>query len=574
MASTDILKTESEDGLCSPDTTRDMLNDGKNMMFFGDNLQILRKCIPKRFVDLIYIDPPFNSNKSYNILFEQGDVDTKVQEQAYEDTWKWDSEIEERYADLTIRGYGDLKIQLDLLRDFILKNDAIPDSDMAYLVMMTTRLIELNRILKNTGSIFLHCDPTMSHYLKIIMDAIFGKMNFRNEIIWRRGHTMGSQKSIGRIHDTILYYTKSKKFTFNQQYTEQTKEQKDKQYRYKDDVGSYSSIPVVANKALQGGGSMYAYQGYTPEYGWLISKEKLEALDKEGKLIWTKNGNPRRKQYLKDRQGVSLRDIWLDINNIQSSKEGKSVDYPTQKPVKLLERIINLSSNEGDIILDAFCGSGTTMVACSKLNRKWIGIDLSMLATGTTIKRINDLETDDKYYLTGFPQSIEQVEQMIEENRENRFKLEYWVNNLLRAKVNKNQRGDGGVDGTLYFRATPNGLPSRKVLIQVKTGKVGVKDIRELIGVVDVDKSAEIGYLVCLKEKQITEGMKKLARQAGHYTPPKETLDRFVKHPAQDNVPKIPKIGIISIEKMIKSEKPYLLVIYPHSVEGNQTFYW
>ena len=519
MASTNLLQTETADGLCSPDKTRQMLDDGKNMLFFRNNLHILRTCIPSEFVDLIYIDPPFNSNKSYNILFEQGDVDTKVQEQAYEDTWKWNIEIEKKYEHLVTSGYEDLKTQLDLLRDFILISDAIPDSYMAYIVMMATRLVELKRVLKSTGSIFLHCDPTMSHYLKIIMDAIFGKKNFRNEIVWCYAGGGIPKNDYPRKHDIILRYTKTQDYTFN-----------------------------VERK----------------EYGKHIEASKRRA---------TSLGGKRAVEY--SPEGTPINDWWDDISPlINWHGEKKKVNYPTQKPLKLVERIVKASSNEGDIILDAFCGSGTTMVACSKLNRKWIGIDLSMLATGTTIERINDLETDEQYYLTGFPQSMKQVKEMIRQDTNNRFKLEYWVNSLLRAVPNKKQRKDGGVDGTLFFRETPNGSLNNKVLIQVKTGKVGVRDVRELLGVMDSDDFAHIGYLVCLEKANITEEMKKAAAKTRFYDPTQKMLDGYVKTPRNDTVPRIPRFGIITIEEIIESEKPYLLVKYPRFVEDNQTFYW
>ena len=518
---TNLLQTGTKDGLCGSDKTRQILDDGKNMLFFGNNLHILKTCIPDEFVDLIYLDPPFNSNKNYSILFEQDDVDKKVQEKVYGDTWKWDREIQKKYESLITSGYEDLKIQLDSLRDFILKNNAIPDSDMAYIVMMAVRLVELKRALKSTGSIFLHCDPVMSHYLKIIMDAIFGKKNFRNEIVWSYRTGGSSTRYFSKKHDTILFYTKSENYVFHVQ--------REKSY--------------TKNKSRRPGKLNYG-SGHA--------------------------------EFFEDEKGVynlvNLRDVW-DISYI-GSMSPERVGFPTQKPLKLLKRIIKASSNEGDIILDAFCGSGTTMAVCSELKRKWIGIDLSMLATGTTIERINNLETDNQYYLTGFPQSIEQVKEIIKQDTNNRFKLEYWINSILRAVSNKQQRKDAGVNGTLYFRASPNSPLDRKVLIQVKTEKVGVKDIRELLDIMNNDKHAEIGYLVCLEKKNITNSMKKEAENAGIYNPPEEMIDRFFKKSPEESVPEIPRLGIITIEEMIASKRPYTLVKYPYFIEANQTFHW
>ena len=519
MTSLKLLKGNLENGLCDPDKTRAVVNDGINMLFFGDNLHILRECIPDNFVDLIYIDPPFNSKRTYNILFEEGDLDHKVQEQAYSDSWKWDQEIEKRYSDLAIKGFPELKGQLDNLRDFILRSEAIPDSYMAYIVMMSIRLIELKRVLKLTGSIYLHCDSTMSHYLKILLDAIFSVKNFRNEIVWCYRGAGTPKKDFARRHDIILRYSKSEDYLFNvddvrDEYAEATKN------RFKHYIGNVRQ------------GRDYGKQSLNP-----------------------KGKHP---------------NDWWEIQPVAPSAKERM--YPTQKPEQLLKKIILASSNENDIVLDAFCGSSTTMLACSKLKRRWIGIDLSMLAASITTKRINELDTEDKYYLLGLPQSIKQLEQMIEEHESNRFKLEYWISNLLSAKLNKKQRRNGGVESTLYFKASANAPLTRKVLIQITTGKVGVKDLRDLIRIVEKDKMADIGYLVCLKKSQITDSMKKTAQAMGNYQPAKEMLNRFFN--PKSTVPKIPKIAIVSIEEIIQEEEPYRLIKYPHFIEGNQSFYW
>ena len=226
----------------------------------------------------------------------------------------------------------------------------------------------------------------MSHYLKLLLDCIFEERNFRNEIVWKRKHTSGSEKSIGTAHDIIFYYIKSNKNVFNQQYTPQDEEQIKKQYTKEDKIGKYRLIEIVANQALGGNSPRYEYKGFTPKTRWLVKKEVTEKLDKQGKLVWSKNGFPRRKQYLKDRKGIALKDVWTDINNIQTSKQ--SVNYSTQKPLKLLERIIKISSNKGDIILDPFCGCATTCVAAEKLERKWIGIDISRKAQQLVLTRL------------------------------------------------------------------------------------------------------------------------------------------------------------------------------------------
>ena len=498
--------------LCSPNRTRRILEKGKNMLFFGDNLQIMRESIPDEFVDLIYIDPPFNSKKTYAISFEQNGIDKKVKEKAYEDTWKWKAETEKESNNLTAQEYHGLRVQLDFLRNLILENNAIPDSYMAYIVMMATRLVELKRVLKPSGTLYLHCDPTMSHYLKILLDCVFGVENFRNEIVWCYAGGGIPRKDYPRKHDIILRYTKSKEYVFNVEYK---------------------------------------------PYGKHILKSKTRA---------TSNRGRRKLEY--NEEGTPITDWWDDINPV-INWSAERTGYPTQKPLTLMERIIKASTNEGEIVLDAFCGSATTMEASSNLNRKWIGIDLSMLAISTAIQRINEVNTANEYYLMGFPQSIEQVEKIIAGNKSNCFKFEYCINNLLGAIPNKKRQDNGGVKGTLYFKASKNTHLTRKLLTRVKMKGVGLNDIFELNKEVEEDETVNGGYLVCLKKSQITKEMKKSIAQQTDISD-NQYARNTAGNPSKlmtDNMTVASRISILTVEEIIQEKEPHRLIKHPSFVK-------
>lgn len=286
----------------------------KNMqnrtLFFGDNLEIMREKISDETFDLIYLDPPFNSNRNYNVLFKEGLIDSPAQIQAFEDSWHWTREAESTFEELIGVKKSKARINQNISNLILAFEKMVGRNDvLAYLVMMTVRLIELQRVLKKTGSIYLHCDPTASHYLKIVMDTIFGKQNFRNEIVWKRKTSSASDKSIAKSHDIVFYYTKSDKFIFNQQYTAYSEDYIKSQYTHKDERGIYRIHDVVANPALGGDTPRYTYKGYIPKTRWLMSEEKLKELDKQNKIIWSKTGKPYRKLYLDEMSGQPLNDI-------------------------------------------------------------------------------------------------------------------------------------------------------------------------------------------------------------------------------------------------------------------------
>ncbi|MCY4418361.1 MAG: DNA methyltransferase [Cytophagales bacterium] len=339
-------------------------------------------------IDLIYLDPPFNKNdtfvgsgkrikeiKNYFLHLQKigefldEDFDQIFQEEnpaSFKDIWKKSHVNAEAYTEIADRK-PELIPYLEAVRQ------STPSGGYYYLIFMVIRLLEMHRTLKDTGSIYLHCDPTMSHYLKGLLDIIFGKENFKNEIVWKRHGVGGSSKSIGKVHDIIFYYVKTPQAKYNPVSIPLTEKQK-AVFRMSDTKGIFKTDHLEAQPAMQGGGSHYTYKGYTPELGWLISQEKLKKMDEEGYVHWTKLGKPRRKYYLHEKEGIHINDLWTDFMGIPPMSKER-LGYPTQKPLKLLERIIKSSSQEGDWVLDPFCGCATTCLAAESLNRQWIGID-------------------------------------------------------------------------------------------------------------------------------------------------------------------------------------------------------
>jgi DNA modification methylase len=347
-------------------------------------------------VDLVYLDPPFNSNASYNVLFAAKDgKQAAAQIQAFEDTWQWD-QVAARMYDDTLQTGGAVADVLRAFRTFLGTSDML-----AYLAMMAPRLVHLHRVLKPTGSLYLHCDPTASHYLKLLLDAVFGPERFRNEIIWRRygAHNDVGQGSrhYGRIHDTLLFYTKSDSPTWNQLFTPLDPEYIATTYRHVDPATGrkFTTTPMTGPGGAEKGNPVFEFRGHTR--AWRYSKETMERLDSEGRLHFSKTGYARQKLYLDESRGVPVQDMWLDIKALAGSN-AERLGYPTQKPVALLERIVEASSNPGDLVLDPFCGCGTTIAAAQKLERRWIGIDVTHLAIGLIKTRLRDAYGDEAKY--------------------------------------------------------------------------------------------------------------------------------------------------------------------------------
>ena len=418
----------------------------ENTLYFGDNLPLLRQFIKDESIDLIYLDPPFNSKANYNVIFKgPNNKESTSQITAFEDTWHWHTgETEFEFKQLK-KGGGVIAEVMSGLELVIGKNDLL-----AYLTMMAIRLRELYRVLKDTGSLYLHCDPTASHYLKIILDAIFDPRNFRNEIIWERSHSRSSiSKNFRKAHDTLLRYSKSESFIFNLQYKELSNASK-KLYTKKDEFGFYRLVPVLVS-GKRNGETGKIWKGINPNklgksgLHWITTHNNLENYEKQGKLVWPKKegGSPNLKYYLNENKGVPINDIWTEVGIIESSSN-ESMGYPTQKPITLLERIIKASSNEGDVILDPFCGCGTAIVAAQKLKRKWIGMDITHLAIGLMEQRIKE-QFKIKPKVIGNPNSFAGAENLFKRSP---LDFERWaVTRVDDLHPNKKQVGDGGVDG-------------------------------------------------------------------------------------------------------------------------------
>jgi site-specific DNA-methyltransferase (adenine-specific) len=507
-----------------------------NHLYYGDNLEVLREHIRADSVDLIYLDPPFNSNATYNVLFRgpSGDA-SQAQIEAFEDTWHWNNVAEKAFDEVMFGPNADVANMLRAMRSFLKDNDM-----MAYLTHMAVRLVELHRVLKPTGSIYLHCDPTASHYLKVLMDAVFGKENFGSEIVWKRYGAHSNHNRYGAVHDIVLYYTAGSTFTFNKQYAEYDAEYVKERFRFSDPDGRKWAEQNLGNPAVRPN-LMYPFKAKNgviyqpPANGWKFSQERMEQLDAENRLHYPQKdgGRLRLKSYQDELAGVQLQDIWTDLGSIGSTS-GERLGYPTQKPVALLERILSASSNPGDIVLDPFCGCGTTVHAAEKLGRQWIGIDITHLSISLIEKRLKDAFPGIKFEVHGAPKDLDGARDL--SNRD-KYQFQWWAVSLVDAVPfgGKKKGADGGIDGHIFFRSGAKTV--EKAIVSVKGGGVGVKDIRELIAVVDRER-AKIGVYISLEPQ--TEPMKREAAGAGLYDGP---------------TGKVPKIQLFTIEELFAGKK-------------------
>jgi len=493
-----------------------------NTLFYGDNLPILREYFADECIDLIYLDPPFNSSRSYNVLFkDESGQEAEAQITAFEDTWHWNQATERTYHEIVQNAPPRVSQMIGALREFVGTNQM-----MAYLVMMAARLVELHRILKPTGSLYLHCDPTASHYLKIILDTIYGAENFRNEIIWQRTIAKAlTSRTLPNNHDVIFCYQKTDSALWNadsmfQPYDEENLDDKTaSKYHHRDSDGRLYRLDNLINPNPDRPNLTYEFLGVTKVWRW--TRERMGEAYKQGLVVQTKPGAvPQLKRYLDEQRGRPLSDIWVDIPPINSQAQER-LGYPTQKPLALIERIIAASSNEGDVVLDPFCGCGTAVAAAHKLNRKWIGIDVTHLSISLMKYRLKDmfgLKEKQDYAVIGEPEDLGSAQHLAKQDR---YQFQWWALSLIGAKPlggesgsKKGKKGaDKGIDGVLNFIDDPKGKPSR-VLIQVKSGNVKSGDIRDLRGVVEREEAA-IGVFVTLENPSrdmITE-----AASAGFY---------------------------------------------------------
>ncbi len=508
-----------------------------NQLFYGDNLEVLRDNLEAGSVDLVYLDPPFNSRRAYNIIFrDKTGKQVSSQIEAFEDTWTWTLATAKAYDELmslnTVSPH--LKTTMSAFKSFMKTSDL-----MAYLTMMAIRIVELHRVLKESGSLYLHCDPTASHYLKIVLDAVFGQENFRNEIIWKRTSSHGNvQKKFGAIHDTVFFYAKANKVTWNQLYTPYNKEYIEDFYDRSDADGrKYQLTDVTAPMQRASKGQIYEWKGFKPGPSrcWVYPIETMERLDAIGRLRYNKKGGVRYVRYLDEMQGVKAQDIWTDIRPVPANE---SLGYPTQKPMALLERIIQASSNKGDVVLDPFCGCGTAVVAAEKLGRKWIGIDITYYAIGLVKKRLEDQYPGIKYDETGVPRSVEDSAHLAKTKP---FQFESWAVSLIGAQPFKSSGGgDTGIDGLLFFKDYEGN--HHRIIVEVKGGGYQPKDIRNLKQVMDRD-NAPLGVLIALQEP--TKGMRSIAAEFGFWKLPGGQAE-------------YPVLQIMTIQDYFDDKKPHL----------------
>ena len=488
-----------------------------NVLYFGDNLHVLRDRIPDESVDLIYNDPPFNSARNYFVIFkDRSGKASAAQEEAFTDTWTWTHESEATYKELLIKCPNrELATTVEALRSYLHETPM-----MAYLVAMAIRLFEMHRVLKSTGSMYLHCDPTASHYLKVILDVIFGPQNFRNEITWERtkAHNDTTSKWPERA-DTILYYVKSKEAEFYPQYAAHDAEYVGGFYTFDDGDGRGLYRKDNLQSPNPRPNLMYEWMGYSfPAKGWVCNRERMQKLHDEGRIFYPtkKDGSPNYtkrlalKRYLNEQKGQLIGSIWTDIAPVQAKGEG--LGYPTQKPQALLERIINASSKPGDVVMDCYCGCGTTVAAAHKLGRKWVGIDITAVAVGVIKSRLETAFSDlkGKVLVEGFPTDMEGARQLFEMDP-HRFQI--WANTLIDAFPLTKKGADSGIDGWLPFLDLDD-TPKRGV-VQVKGGKVQVGLIRDFCHVVAREKAA-IGFFICMGD--VTGPMKAEALKVGYWT--------------------------------------------------------
>ena len=507
----------------------------ENTLYYGDNLIIMRESIEDESVDLVYLDPPFNSRAEYNVLYkdELGEA-PPAQKKAFTDFWRWKDAAEE-YADLQIQAPERVRKLIVGLYEII-----GPSPMMAYLVMMTIRLVEIRRVLKSTGSIYLHCDTTAGHYLKLVMEVIFGAMNFRNVITWQRFNFHADAKRFGRIHDTIIYFTKGPEGV--QRFNPQRKTYKKsyiKSHFKKDENGRYYSL---TDASAPGEGPPRLFWGKLikpPEDAmWRWSQEKIDELCEKSQIVLTSTGRPRYKRYLDEMLGHPIGDVWTDIPPINAMAKER-LGYATQKPVALLERIIKASSNEGDVVFDPFCGCGTTIETAEKLGRKWIGIDITHHAIYLIRRRLEDAFGEEcKFSIIGLPEDYPSAQALAEQDK---YEFQWWALTLIEARpaggVDDKKKGDDqGIDG-IYPFIDDQDRKSKIAVISVKGGKTGPDHVRDLKGTVEREKAA-MGILITLDPP--TPAMQTEASTAGFYE-----SEVFKK--------RYPKIQILSVKEYFEA---------------------
>lgn len=472
-----------------------------NTLYYGDCLSIMRE-MPMGSVDLVYLDPPFNSNRDYNAIYkDETGRPLPDQIEAFNDLWELSEERQRaiRMTPILMRDYG---VEDDIVEFWKIWMNALRNTQprlLAYLSYMTERLLPLRTIVKPTGSIYLHCDPTAAHYIKVMMDSIFNHSNFVNEIIWKRygAHNDVGQgsKHFGRVHDTILFYSRSNKRTWNQLYMPLDPAYVESTYRNIDKDGRrYTTTPLTGPGGAAKGNPVFEWNGHTR--AWRYSKETIQRLHDEGKLQYSRTGYARQKMYLEDSKGVPVQTIWTDIPALVGSNKER-LGYPTQKPLALMRRIIEASTKPGDTVFDPFCGCATTIEAAHSLGRKWIGIDIAIHA----IKRVAKVRLEDRiglregtdFVVKGIPISLEGAFDLWKRDK---HQFQKWAIEQIDGFVTSRKTADGGIDGRLYF-SIPGQAHLASMVLEVKGGRnIGIHAVRDLRGVLERDNALMAGLIV------------------------------------------------------------------------------
>ena len=522
-----------------------------NELYYGDNLDVLRRYVKDESVDLVYLDPPFNSRQEYAVLFAEKDgTKSSSQIHAFEDTWEWNIEAEQAYLETVEKG-GRVADALRAFRTFLGGSDML-----AYLAMMAPRLVELRRVLKETGSIYLHCDPTASHYLKILLDGVFGPQMFLSEIVWKRTSAHNSAKRWGPVHDVLLFYGKGDRPAWNRIFQDYDEEYVRKFYCHEDRNGRYR-LGDLTGAGKRKGESGLPWRGVNPTKAgrhWAVPapdplpemwdrlsvQQRLDYLDADGLVHWPRiDGIPQFKRYLRIDRGIPIQDVITDIDPL-SPHAKERLGYPTQKPEALLERIIKASSNAGNVVLDPFCGCGTTIQVAQRLYRRWIGIDITHLAIGLIKQRLSDsfgANAKNTYKVVGEPTDYAGAALLAAEDK---YQFQWWALGLVGARPAEQKRGaDRGFDGRIYFHDEERGGKTKQILFSVKAGGVQVSQVRDLRGTIDREE-AEMGVFLCFEPP--TKPMLREAAEAGLYKSTDGTT--------------YPRLQILTIQQILDGEQP------------------
>lgn len=554
---------------CVHSGTAGSLMSHRNQLFYGDNLGFLSDpaVFPSESVDLVYLDPPFNSAANYNVLFKEVSGEASAaQIRAFDDTWTWDATANAMLLRLMQDTHtpNEVKALVKTFHEFLGHSPML-----AYLVQMSVRLVHLRRVLRPTGSLYLHCDPTASHFLKLVLDGVFGPENFLNEVVWKRTHSHGGARRYGPVHDTLLFYAASSEYRWNRVFTPYSDSYVEKFFRFSDKNGRYR-LTILTGSGKRSGFSGKPWRGIDPTRigrHWAIPgyvrellpkktgptvQDALEALNKLGRVAWPKKkgGTPAFKQYLKDFPGVPLQDVWTDIPPI-SAQAAERLGYPTQKPLELLRRIVASSSNPGDVVLDPFCGCGTTIDAVESLNRESlgakprhrIGIDVTHLAINLIKSRLTRFDPAPNYAVQGEPVDKAGAGALFAQDR---YQFQFWACGLVGARPKGAHAGkkqgkkgaDAGIDGERYFVDDNTG--PKRILIQVKGGKPGVSQVRDFRGTLEREGAA-LGIFVTLDEP--TAPMLAEAASVAPYTPP-------------SGGERTPRLQVVTIETLLGGGTP------------------